>query len=328
MADPNATALSQRLLDLINTGFDSEKGVTTNQAGLAQNPAGTGRAYANSLYPDEIEFYAAALELVNGDGYTEEFFSFPVMFKNYRENKITNTSIEKTMGGVVINANPTFVPFDIHMTGNFGRKFKKINTDIPSNQPVTVGNSTANAPVVIPVFSTEYKTGYGCYKIMERILLKSQKQDVNYKPYLLFFYNLALNSSYLVEALTIEPNQNDQTSNMIWEYNIHLKAVAYASNVKKNYKSSLKLLTNYNNVTQETVFQSDEIEQYKQDREKIDGEQSVVDQAFLNQSRTQAFGLFTGSSTSLINTLFTLAATPTQGAILSLTIGQGILTRY
>lgn len=321
--DPQATALAQRLLTIFNTGQDGQTGGTA--------PAGTdGHAYANSLYPNEIEYYAAALELVDGDGYTEDFFSFPVMFNTYRENQVSNTSIEKTMAGVVINANPTFVPFDIHMQGNFGRKFKKINTDIPANQPSTSSTnstSTGTTPVVVPIFSTEYKTGYGCYKIMERMIRKSQKQDVNYKPYQLFFYNLALNSNYLVEALTLEPSQNVQSSNMIWEYNLHLKAVALASSVKKNYKSSLKLLTDFSNLTQETVFQSDQIEQYKRDRLLVDKQQSLVDEAFFLQTQSQSYGLYSNQRSAILS-LLSLAASPTQNGILALAPSIGILIRY
>lgn len=328
MADPQATALSARLLDLISTGFDSNSGAPASANGASSNPAGTGREYVNSIYPNEVEYYAAALELVDGDGFTEDFFSFPVMFKSYRENRITNTNIEKTMAGVVITANPTFVPFDIHMSGNFGRKFKKINTDIPANQPQGGTNTTSANVVIVPVFSTEYKTGYGCYKIMEKMILKAQKQDNNYKPYQLFFYNLALNSNFLVEPISLEPNQNRESSNMIWEYNLHLKAVAPASNVNKNYKSSLKLLTDYGRLTQEAAFQSDEIDQYKQDRLLIDKVQSPVDKIIQSQVQGRAFGLFNNSQKSAIQAMLELIDKPSDFQVFSLNVGSGILNRF
>jgi hypothetical protein len=280
----------------------------------------------NILYQKEIEYYAAALELINGDGITEEFFSFPIMFKTYRENKISNTAVEKTMAGVVITANPTFVPFDIFMTGNFGRKFKKINTETPGGQPI-VPTSRAAVPVVVPVFSTEYKTGYGCYKILERIAIKSTKQDNNYLPYQLFFYNLALNSNYLVEVMSIEPSQNRDSSNMIWEYNLHLKAVALASTVKKTYKSSLKTLANYNNLTQDTVFQANQIEQYKQDRLLVDLQPSIVDTTMLAVNRNAAYSL-QSQQVSAINSLIQLAANPNNNGALALPPSAGILNRY
>lgn len=320
MADPQATALSNQLLDLFNT-------------------PGEGRSYINSLYPNEIEYYAAALELVDGDGFTEDFFSFPVMFKSYRENRVTNTNIEKTMAGVVITANPTFVPFDIHMNGNFGRKFKKnpYSANANSGSSSTPGSSTdfqhQTLPSVtvtkkIPVFSTEYKTGYGCYKIMERIILKAQKQDSNYKPYQLFFYNLALNSNYLVEPISLEPNQNRESSNMIWEYNLHLKAVAPASNVNKNYKSSLKLLTDYGSLTQEASLQSDQIDQYEQDRLTIDKVTSPVAQIIQQQAQSQAYGLNNNSQKSIIQAMLQLIAKPQATNVFSLSSGQGILNRF
>lgn len=162
---------------------------------------------------------------------------------------------------------------------------------------------------------------------MERIIIKSQKQDSNYKPYQLFFYNLALNSNYLVEAITIEPSQNVQSSNMLWEYNLHLKTVALASSVKKNYKSSLKLLTDFNTLTQPTVYQSDQIEQYKQDRLQVDKQQSVVDEAFVLQTQSQAYGLYSNQRSAIL-TLLQLAASPTQNGVLALAPSTGILTRY
>lgn len=337
MPDQQATDQSKRLLNLIQTGIDSANntpGVPTNNQGNPgqTNPAHMGREYVNSLYPNEIEYYAAAFELVNGDGFTEDFFSFPVMFKSYRENRPTNTNIEKTMSGVVITSNPSFVPFDIHLTGNFGRKFKKINTDIPANQPTSSNNSTSNVTqsnaVVVPVFSTEYKTGYGCYKIMERILLKAQNQDSNFKPYQLFFYNLALNSNYLVEPMSIEPNQNRESSNMIWEYNIHLKAVAPATSINKNYKSSMKLITDFSKLTQETVFQADEIEQYKKDRERIDKKKSKVEEILQRQLQGRAFGLFNNSQKSAIQAVIELADKPTDLGIFSLNAGEGIINKF
>jgi len=334
MSDPQATDQSKRLLNLIQTGIDSANnapGAVTNNQGNpgTTNPANMGREYVNSLYPNEIEYYAAAFELINGDGFTEDFFSFPVMFKSYRENRPTNTNIEKTMSGVVITANPTFVPFDIHMTGNFGRKFKKINTDIPANQPTNSSSTnTTQQAVVVPVFSTEYKTGYGCYKIMERILLKAQNQDSNFKPYQLFFYNLALNSNYLVEPISFEPNQNRESSNMIWEYNVHLKAVAPASSVNKNYKSSMKLITDFNKLTQETVFQSDEIEQYKKDREQIDKKKSKVDEILQRQLQGRAFGLFNNSQKSAIQAMIELIDKPSDVGIFSINVSEGLLNKF
>jgi hypothetical protein len=337
MPDPQATATAKQLLQMITTGTAPATPIPDSVGGNFP-PVKTGLDYVNSLYPNEIEFYAAALELVNGDGLTEQFFSFPVMFKTYRENKVSNTAIEKTMAGVVITANPTFVPFDIFMTGNFGRKFKKnpltanANTSNPSTaasssdfQHQTLQSTTVTAK--IPVFSTEYKTGYGCYKILERMMIKSQKQDSNYNPYQLFFYNLALNSNYLVEVLSIEPSQNRDSSNMIWEYNLHLKAVALASSVKKNYKTSLKTLTNYNNLTQETVFQANEIEQYKQDRLQVDLQPSIVDSVLQSLSKNTAYSL-QRQQINGINSLLQLAANPTNNGALSLLQGQGILRRF
>lgn len=326
MPDTTITTLNTRLLNLINTGVDSATAQPISPGVTNKNAPG-GMEYAHSLYPEEFEAYAIALELVNGDNFTEEFFSFPIMPKQYSESRGTNTSIEKTMAGVVITSNPTFVPFDIHINGNFGRRFKRINTDIPNGQPGTASNG--NLPVTVQnVFSSDYKTGYGCYKIMERIILKSQKQDSNYKPYKLFIYNLSLNSNYMVEALVLSPSQNRDTNNMIWEYSLHLKAVAPASSVSKTYKSSLTLLSDYSRLTREAVFQSDEIQQYQQDRLIQDKKVSKVQQIITRQAIGRAYGLFNNSQKSAIQALIELTDDPRDIGDFAVNVGEGILNRF
>jgi hypothetical protein len=177
------------------------------------------------------------------------------------ENRNSITNIKKTMGGVVVTSNSTFIPFDISLSGNFGRKFRKIShvdNDQVSHSKIAdkpINNSDGDVGIydggelsgirVKPIFSTDYKTGYGCTKILEKIFLRAQSTDLNRKPLRLFFYNLSLNSNYLVEPINLSITQS-KDQNMIWNYSLQLKAIAPAKFIFSNYKSSLKELRSYN----------------------------------------------------------------------------------
>ena len=76
-------------------------------------------------------------------------------------------------------------------------------------------------------------------KVMERIVKKSLMNDKYGLPRRLFFYNLALNSNYLVEFITLGKSQSIQ-KNMIWNYSLDMKAIAPASQVLNSHSKSLK----------------------------------------------------------------------------------------
>lgn len=234
MADQKSIELNKRLLDEFNT---------------------RGKEAINALYPDEIEYYACALELVDSVGTTLDFFSFPIMPQSMQETKPTITNIKKTHTGVVITTHSTFVPFDISINGHFGRMFRKLSdfggtvgqSKPKVNDKFTEGESNTknlNSVEIKAMFSTEYKTGYGCTKILEAIFNKAKMADVNSNPVKLIFYNLSLNSNYMVEPVTLGLSQN-RDLNMIWQYNLTLKAVAPVDAVFDGNKSSIKELRSY-----------------------------------------------------------------------------------
>ena len=175
------------------------------------------------------------------------------------QNRPQNSIVKKTHAGVVINSNPTFKPFDINVTGDFGgKKFKQVMPNIANSISTALTAASAisginifpnNDPNKNNVFSSDYKSGYGCIKILEHIIERSRLSDQYSKPYKLFFYNLAFNTEYLVEAGQMRISQS-RSKNMVWTYTLPLKAVAPASAVQNASitTSSLAQVLKYSNL--------------------------------------------------------------------------------
>jgi len=217
-----------------------------------------GKQGVNALFPREFEFYLLSIELINSKGFTEDFFTFPVTPNSISQQDIFLTDVQKSASGVVVVKTDTFVPKDISISGNFGRQFKTmINrnlvsfagilfTTVEAGLKETVTNFTSNssnAEIVSAVYSREVKTGFGCLKVLESILRRSQTKDPFGKPYLLALYNPALGNNYLVEPMVFKQNQS-QEENAIWNYNLELKAVAPLEQISDlNPLSSIKDLS-------------------------------------------------------------------------------------
>jgi hypothetical protein len=96
-----------------------------------------------------------------------------------------------------------------------------------------------------PEFDPGIKTGFGCVKMMQAIISKSNGVDKSGLPFKLFFYNMALGESYLVVVppAGLNLSQNLQR-NMIWEYNLSMTAIAPLESVKsgKTKTSLTKIL--------------------------------------------------------------------------------------
>src|ERR1035437_26712 len=200
-----------------------------------------GRAALHSLYPNEFEYYACALELIDSNGSTEEFFVFPVMPDSIDEANMSNTNIKKKAYGVVSLHNTSFIPFPIKISGSFGRKFRIMLGGTEFSNSGFSFEKFKSDPLgeAAAVFNTNVKTGYGAFKVLERIVKSSLMNDKYGLPRKLFFYNLALNSNYLVEFLTLAKSQSIQ-KNMIWNYNLDMKAIAPAAQVISGLDKSLK----------------------------------------------------------------------------------------
>lgn len=199
-----------------------------------------GKAGTNALFPREFEYYLISLELINSRGFTEDFFTFPVTPNSISQQDTYLTDIQKTSAGVVVNKTDTFVPKDISIAGNFGRQFKTmVNRNLVSFTGIlftavqggvvesakNIISNNGGAEITSAIYSREVKTGFGCLKVLESILRRAQLKDTFGKPYVLALYNPALGNDYLVEPVNFKQSQS-QEENVIWNYNLELKAVA------------------------------------------------------------------------------------------------------
>lgn len=214
-----------------------------------------GRGALNALYPSDIEFYLLALELINSNGDTVDYFAWPVLPQEIRETHQEITNVRKTIGGVYVLKNTTFTPRTINLSGTFGRRFKllmnnkqlelagfrlSINNGKPKISPPNFLDQR------IPEFSSIAKTGYGCIKIIEAMKEKSKQLDENGKPHSLYFYNPILGNNYQVEVMNFTHMQNEGENNMLPAYSLQLVAVAPLDSVLSrisNLKSALKNLS-------------------------------------------------------------------------------------
>ncbi len=154
-----------------------------------------GGASLNALYPKDFSWSMLALELVDSQQNTVDYFMWPILPDEIVETDVTLTNVRKTMTGVNVQKNQTFNPKNITLRGDFGRNFKLL---LGGNQVIFAGfglstqsgqfsasspNFFQNQPVQ---FSTIAKTGYGCVKLLESMKEKSKQLDGNGKPFSLF----------------------------------------------------------------------------------------------------------------------------------------------
>lgn len=184
-----------------------------------------GRAALSSFYPNDVEYYLCAFELMNSTE-TEAYFVFPIQPSSIQKSEPTRTTIKKSLSGTTVLRNSSFIPQDISIKGNFGRKFKLLS-DLQGFGWGATLSKISGVTFDTPVFSTSLKTGYGCIKVLQKILEDSQKLDKNGKPKRLYFYNMGFGESYLV---TIPPTgfsfSQTEDQNMIWSYQVSMTILA------------------------------------------------------------------------------------------------------
>ena len=203
-----------------------------------------GRAALHAMAPDNFEYYMCSLELLDSSKSTKGFMTFAVMPNNILETKTEIATINKTNRGVVTTFNSSFVPRDISIQGTFGRKLRLIiGAKEPSNGDKTwFGNlmSSGNLGFNMMGGSVLVKTGYGLTKMLKKIVDTAYTLDENGKPHTLIWTNYALNTSYVVEILQSSYSQTYE-NNMLWYYNLEMKAVAPASAIKtENFGGFMK----------------------------------------------------------------------------------------
>ena len=189
-----------------------------------------GKKTVSAAYPNDIEIYLCAFELVDSNRDTEAYFVFPIQPSMIQKTEPTRTTIKKSMSGTTVLKNSSFIPQEISIKGNFGRKFKILNGLDGYGYGNAVDDKLGAFKSVefdTPTFSTSIKSGYGCIKLLQKIFQSSQKVDKYGKSKRLIFYNMGFGESYLV---TIPPSgysfSQTEDQNMIWSYQANMTVVA------------------------------------------------------------------------------------------------------
>lgn len=193
---------------------------------LIDTALSVGKAAIHAAMPDDFEYYLCSLELVNHKDERKGFLSFSVMPEQISESYTPIQTMIKTHNAVVTLFNDSFAPVDINIAGTFGRKIRLLlNYKDPWIQTGSKQFLALNFGKVAGV-EVGVKTGYGMTKVLQHILNASSKTEAESgKPYYLKFYNYALNTAYLVDVVNYTVNQS-MGSNMIWNYQMTLRAVA------------------------------------------------------------------------------------------------------
>ena len=220
-------------MDWSSIGKSSANGVIQGAISVVDT---LGRAALHAMAPDNFEYYSCSLELLDSSKSTKGFMTFAVMPNNILETKTEIATISKTNRGIVTMFNSSFVPRDISIQGTFGRKLRLIvgaKEPQDNSKKTWFGNLMSSGNLGFNMLGGEVlvKTGYGLTKLLKKIVDTAYTLDENEKPHTLIWTNYALNTSYVVEVLQSSYSQSYE-NNMLWYYNLEMKAVAPASAIK------------------------------------------------------------------------------------------------
>ena len=137
----------------------------------------SGRSTVNALFPEEFEAYIMTLELVDSQGKIADYFSFPVLPNDITKTEPELTNIKKSAGGVTSFTTNTFTPQDITINGNFGRAFKMLVGREVINFNAFGASVQSLSKTIENPFDIKIKTGFGCTKLLQSIVTKSNKLD-------------------------------------------------------------------------------------------------------------------------------------------------------
>lgn len=215
-----------------------------------------GRAVLASQFPNDFEVYLCTLELADSQNNTIDFFTFPINPNSITKTEPKRETIRNTAGGITVLSSPTFTPQQINIRGDFGRTFKILLSLGGAASSLTGAAYSMSAgkwsltdisgkgtnSLKSASFDAGIKTGYGCIKILQAIISKSNGVDQLGLPLRLYFYNMALGESYLVVVppAGLSFSQNLQR-NMIWDYNLSITAIAPLESVAGAKKAKTAL---------------------------------------------------------------------------------------
>jgi len=201
-----------------------------------------GRAAVSQLFPTEVEYYLCAFELVNSYE-TEGYFVFPIQPSSITKIEPTRTNIKKSLSGITVLKNSSFMPQEISIQGNFGRRFKLMSR-LDGVAFTSVNLNKIGIDFNVPVLSPSIKTGYGAVKLLQKIIQQSNVADLNGEPKKLYFYNMGFGESYLV---TIPPSgatfSQTEDRNTIWQYSLNMTVLAPLSDVSLSSKREAAMVT-------------------------------------------------------------------------------------
>lgn len=207
-----------------------------------------GKAALHVMSPDNYEYYMCSLELIDCSNNQIGFISFIVMPNNISESTQPIQSQTKTKNGMVTLFNDSFAPVNIAIQGTFGRKFRLVVGNV---DPSEKGKKFLNGYLGKLGSTITVKSGYGLTRVLKYILQKANELDDSGRPYLLLYNNYSFNSSYVVDVVNYSFTQSIE-NNMLWYYDIQLKAIAPGSAVKTQKQNNAQLLktVSFNAMTQ------------------------------------------------------------------------------
>ena len=202
-----------------------------------------GKAALHAAAPDNYEYYLCSLELLSSNADRIGFISFIVMPNNISESTQPIQTQTKTKSGLITLFNDSFCPVSISLQGTFGRKFRLVTGLIdPADASDKKWKNFLNGNFgKIKDFTIGVKSGYGMTRVLKYILEKANTLDDSSRPYILLYNNYSFNSSYVVDVVNYSFNQSTE-NNMLWFYNLQLKAVAPGAAVKTNKQNMGSLL--------------------------------------------------------------------------------------
>jgi len=195
-----------------------------------------GKAGLSAMFPNDFEYYALTLELVDSKGRTVRYLTFPVSPESMSYDNVQVANVRKTMGGVSALDNATFTPKSIQISGTFGRKFRLLiqPPQLP-DKPVGQGGLQLSELA----FDPKLKSGYGTTKYLEKMINESSQLDDYNQPYRLYLYNPTLNHNFWVKATRHSLSQDRASNNMMWKYDITFTAISPLDRVQDGSTTSL-----------------------------------------------------------------------------------------
>jgi hypothetical protein len=227
-----------------------------------------GRGLLHQQYPNDIEFYFMALEVVDSNLNTVAYFPFPVNPSLYRSSVLPQTTIRNNYGGINVIRREAFIPREIQIAGTFGRRFNVSFPNISEIGNIVSFNAAAINPNKVPskhqeplATAKEYshsikqnglqldvriKNGYGMCRVLEGLLTQVYSNNSgngfgrgDNAPYYLILYNSFNNDNYIVEPAGFAfPHTVGQ--NMMHNYELNLIAVAPLSYLAQDAASKIK----------------------------------------------------------------------------------------